>query len=193
MADNSMSQYIPSSLFFKSKVVEENPDMTFREAMARFLGVEPDEITKIRRTPNAKGWDIFIQGLYQPSLEEEDYQWDLNEEEEESEWMTPEEMGIAQKMDWSDEDGNEISNEQKPAYFRSRDDMYEVDEDTGLVRLLPEEDWFPTDDNQEDWEREGYRGEIAWQNRWRDYTEPEEEMDDDEEDYRRDPYSPWND
>lgn len=81
MADNSMSQYIPSSLFFKSKVVEENPDMTFREAMASFLGVEPDEITKIRRTPDAKGWDIFIQGLYQPSLEEEDYQWDLGEED----------------------------------------------------------------------------------------------------------------
>jgi hypothetical protein len=44
----------------------------------------------------------------------------------------------------------------------------------------------------QDWEREGDRNEIASQNRWRDYTEPEEEMDDAEEDYRRDPYSPWN-
>ena len=33
---------------------------------------------------------------------------------------------------------------------------------------------------------------IAMKNQWRDYTDPEEEMDDDEEDYRRDPYSPWN-
>ena len=108
-------------------------------------------------------------------------------------WMTPEDMGIAQKMDWSDDEGNEISDEQKLEYFKSRDDMYEVDEENGLVRLKDEEDWFPEeDDDQEEWEREGYRNEIAYQNRWRDYTEPEEEMDDAEEDYRRDPYSPWN-
>jgi hypothetical protein len=117
---------------------------------------------------------------------------DRAEEMEESVWMTPKNMGIAQKMDWSDDEGNEISDEQKLEYFKSRNDMYEVDEENGLVRLTPEEEWFGDDDNQEDWEREGYRNEIAYQNRWRDYTEPEEEMDDDEEDYRRDPYSPWN-
>ena len=74
-------------------------------------------------------------------------------------WMTPEDMGIAQKMDWSDDEGNEISDDEKLEYFKFRDDMYEVDEENGLVRLKPEEDWFPEDD---------------------------------EEDYRRDLYSPWN-
>lgn len=59
----------------------------------------------------------------------------------ESDWITPEEMGIAQKMDWSDEEGNEISDEEKIKYFKSRPDMYEVN-DVGLVRLLPEGCWF---------------------------------------------------
>lgn len=278
----------------KSAVVEKNPDMSFRELVAKFFGVSPEEITRIRRTKDASGWDITIEGMYEPSQEEEDYQWDLgpeeywDEESEESEWMTPEDMGIAQKMDWSDDNGNEIPDDQKLEYFKSRDDMYEVDEENGLVRLKPEEDWFGDDleiggtgeedseeedyqeyvqgikkfiydysdyipeaekleivlqaldtdsaesseavgpamkmikhilseydyslpDNAvaflkdclgvledidselEDWEREGDRNEIAYQNRWRDYSDPEEEMDDAEEDYRRDPYSPWND
>lgn len=268
--------------------------MSFRELVAKFFGVSPEEITRIRRTKDASGWDITIEGMYEPSLEEEDYQWDLgpeeywDEESEEPEWMTPEDMGIAQKMDWSDDDGNEIPDDQKLEYFKSRNDMYEVDDENGLVRLRPEEDWFDDDlemgnageedseeedyqeyvrgikkfiydysdyipdaekleivlhaldtdsaesseavgpamktikhflseydyslpDNAvaflkdcldvlsdidlelEDWEREGDRNEIAYQNRWRDYTDPEEEMDDAEEDYRRDPYSPWND
>ena len=172
MSNEDLSQYLPADLFLKSAVVEKNPDMSFRELVAGFFGVSPEEITRIRRTKDAKGWDITIEGLYEPS-QEEDYQWDLgpeeywDEESEEPEWMSPKDMGVAQKMDWSD------------------------DEENGLVRLRPEEDWFD-DDDQEDWEREGYRNEIAYQNRWRDYTEPEEEMDDDEEDYRRDPYSPWN-
>lgn len=59
----------------------------------------------------------------------------------ESDWMTPEEMGIAQKMDWSDAEGNEISEEEKIEYFKSRPDMYEVNAE-GLVRLLPEDCWF---------------------------------------------------
>ena len=64
----------------------------------------------------------------------------------------------------------------------------------GCSGVLPEYSPGPEDDDdQEEWEKEGYRNEIAYQNRWRDYTDPEEEMDDDEEDYRRDPYSPWND
>lgn len=198
MSDESMSQYLPADLFLKSAVVEKNPDMSFRELVAEFFGVSPEEITRIRRTKDAKGWDITIEGMYEPSQEEEDYQWDLgpeeywDEESEEPEWMSPKDMGIAQKMDWSDDEGNEISDDQKLEYFKSRNDMYEVDEENGLVRLRPEEDWFEDDDDQEDWEREGYRNEIAYQNRWRDYTEPEEEMDDAEEDYRRDPYSPWN-
>lgn len=95
---------------------------------------------------------------------------------EENEWMTPEEMGIAQKMDWSDNEGNEISNDQKLEYFKSRDDMYEVDEENGLVRLRPEEEWFDDDDDQEEWEREGYNSEIAWKNRWRDYGDDEDDF-----------------
>lgn len=200
MSNKDLSQFLPASVFLKSAVVEKNPDMSFREAVAEFFGVSPEEITRIRRTKDASGWDITIEGMYEPSQEEEDYQWDLgpeeywDEESEEPEWMTPKDMGIAQKMDWSDNDGNEIPDDQKLEYFRTRDDMYEVDEENGLVRLKPEEDWFPEDDDdQEEWEREGYRNEIAYQNRWRDYTDPEEEMDDAEEDYRRDPYSPWND
>lgn len=56
-------------------------------------------------------------------------------------WMTPEEMGIAQKMDWLDVDGNEISEEEKIEYFKSRPDMYEVNA-AGLVRLRHEDYWF---------------------------------------------------
>lgn len=98
---------------------------------------------------------------------------------EENEWMTPEEMGIAQKMDWSDDRGDDISDEQKLEYFKSRDDMYEVDEENGLVRLRPEEEWFGNDDDQdeqEDWEKEGYNSEIAWKNRWRDYQDDEDDF-----------------
>ena len=40
-------------------------------------------------------------------------------------------------------------------------------------------------DDMEDWEREGYSSEIAYDNRWRDYRDDDEEED-------RDPYSPWN-
>lgn len=294
MSNKDLSQFLPAGIFLKSAVVEKNPDMSFRELVAKFFGVSPEEITRIRRTKDASGWDITIEGMYEPSQEEEDYQWDLgpeeywDEESEEPEWMTPKDMGIVQKMDWSDDNGNEIPDDQKLEYFKSRNDMYEVDEENGLVRLKPEEDWFGDDleiggvgeedseeenyqeyvrgikkfiydysdyipdaekleivlqaldtdsaesseavgpamktikhflseydyslpDNAiaflkdcldvlsdidlelEDWEREGYRNETAYQNRWRDYTDPEEEMDDAEEDYRRDPYSPWND
>ena len=295
MSNKDLSQFLPADIFLKSAVVEKNPDMSFREAVAEFFGVSPEEITRIRRAKGASGWDITIDGIYEPSQEEEDYQWDLGPEEywdedsEESEWMSPKDMGIAQKMDWSDDEGNEISDGQKLEYFKSRPDMYEVDDENGLVRLRAEEDWFPEDSNLDlglgreedseeedyqkyvkgikkfiydysdyipaaekleivlqaldtdsaesseavgpamktikhflseydyslpdnaiaflkdcldvlsdidlelqDWEREGYGNEIAYQNRWRDYTEPEEEMDDAEEDYRRDPYSPWN-
>ena len=112
---------------------------------------------------------------------------------DENEWMTPVEMGIAQKMDWSDDDVDEISDEEKMAYFQSRSDMYDVDMENGLVRLRPESDWFGSDEenNMEDWEKEGYNSEIAYQNRWRDY-EPESDDDDDDEDEDRDPYSPFN-
>ena len=58
-----------------------------------------------------------------------------------ADWITPTAMGIAQKMDWSDAEGNEISDEEKIKYFKSRPDMYEVN-DAGLVRLLPEDCWF---------------------------------------------------
>ena len=142
---------MPASVFLKSAVVEKNPDMSFREAVAEFFGVSPEEITKIRRTKDASGWDITIEGMYEPSQEEEDYQWDLgpeeywDEESEESEWMTPKDMGIAQKMDWSDDDGNEIPDDQKLEYFKSRNDMYEVDEENGLEASEREEKMTPID------------------------------------------------
>lgn len=88
-----------------------------------------------------------------------------------NEWMTPEEMGIAQKMDWSDDMGDDISDDEKMAYFQSKSDMYDVDMENGLVRLKPEDDWFDLEDDMEDWEREGYNSEIAYQNRWRDYED----------------------
>lgn len=92
-------------------------------------------------------------------------------ETDKNEWMTPEEMGIAQKMDWSDDYGDEISHDEKMAYFQSKSDMYDVDMKNGLVRLKPEADWFgdEEDDDMEDWEREGYNSEMAYKNRWRDY------------------------
>lgn len=144
MTDKTMSQFLPADIFLKSSVIEKNPDMSFRELVAEYFGVSPEDIISIRRSGDAIGWDIDIEGLED---EDDDYQWDLGlEEEEESEWMTPKEMGIAQKMDWSDEEGNEISDREKMRYFMSRDDLYEVDLENGLVRLLPEEDWFPNDE-----------------------------------------------
>lgn len=50
--------------------------------------------------------------------------------------MTPDEMGYAQKIDWSDRDGNDISDEEKIEYFLSKPEMYEVN-DEGLVKLRP--------------------------------------------------------
>lgn len=86
-------------------------------------------------------------------------------------WMTPDEMGYAQKIDWSDIDGNDISDEEKIEYFLSKPEMYEVN-DEGLVKLRPEEMWFD----------DGYNSEIAYKNRWRDYNE-EDDDDDDKEEY----------
>lgn len=113
---------------------------------------------------------------------------------DENGWMTPKEMGIAQKMDWSDDYGDEISDEEKMDYFQSKSDMYDVDMKKGLVRLKPEDEWFGDDEenNMEDWEKEGYNSEIAYQNRWRDYEPESYEDDDDDEDEDRDPYSPFN-
>lgn len=34
-----------------------------------------------------------------------------------------------------------------------------------------EDDWSEPEDDMEDWEREGYNSEIAYQNRWRDYED----------------------
>lgn len=81
MSSKGLSQYLPTDLFLKSAVVEKNPDKSFRELVADFFGVSPEDITKIQRTGDAKGWDIYIRGLHQPSLEDEDYQWDLGEDD----------------------------------------------------------------------------------------------------------------
>ena len=53
-----------------------------------------------------------------------------------------------------------------------------------------DQDMSEDGDDMEDWEREGYSSEAAYDNRWRDYRDDDEGDDDEEED--RDPYSPWN-
>lgn len=169
----------------------------FREILAGILDTETKNIKSFRR--DGLGYRVKVVGGMK-DLEKimdknvdvlkrlkgaEDEEWSDDEEDwsgEEDGWMTPEEMGIAQKIDWSDENGDDISDEKKMDYFRSKDQMYEVDEEEGKVRLKPEEDWLPSDDqdedmdddlddDMEDWEREGYNSEIAYQNRWRDYED----------------------
>lgn len=156
----------------------------FREVLAGILNTKPENIKGFKRS--GLGYKVKVVGSME-DLEKimddnvdvlkrlkggEDEEW---RDEEEGDWMTPEEMGIAQKIDWSDDMGDEISDEEKMAYFQSKGDMYDVDMENGLVRLKPEEDWFPEDDDlnddKEDWEREGYNSEIAYQNRWRDYED----------------------
>lgn len=171
---------------------EEQDTMSFRDVIAGILGTKPEDIKSMKRS--GLGWKVMAVGDmddlgnildnnvgslkrlkdsdeagYTPDNLDDDFMWD--DEEEESEWMTPEEMGIAQKIDWSDADGDEISDDEKMAYFQSKSDMYDVDMENGLVRLKPEDDWFDSEDDMEDWEREGYNSEIAYQNRWRDYKD----------------------
>lgn len=62
---------------------------------------------------------------------------DNEEEEVDSEWMTPEEMTYAMKISWDDADGNEIPDEQKWEYFEMHPD-YETDLENGLVRWVGE-------------------------------------------------------
>ena len=159
----------------------------FREVLAGILDTKPENIKAFKRS--GLGYKVKVVGgmedlekIMDDNVEvlkrlkgAEDEEW---RDEEEGDWMTPEGMGIAQKIDWSDDMGDDISDEEKMAYFQSRGDMYEVDMENGLVRLKPEEDWFPSedmdediDDDMEDWEREGYNSEIAYQNRWRDYED----------------------
>lgn len=57
------NQFLPAEVFFKSSIVEKNPDMSFREAVAKFFGVSPEEITRIRRAKDASGWDITIEDM----------------------------------------------------------------------------------------------------------------------------------
>ena len=219
MSNKDLSQFLPADLFLKSAVVEKNPDMSFREAVAEFFGVSPEEITRIRRTKDAKGWDITIEGMYEPSQEEEDYQWDLGPEEYGDEEDSEEEdyqeyvKGIKKFIyDYSDyipdaeklkivlqaldTDSAESSEAVGPAMKTIKHFLSEYDyslPDQAIAFLKDCLDILSDIDLElQDWEREGDRNEIAYQNRWRDYTEPEEEMDDAEEDYRRDPYSPWN-
>ena len=55
-----MSKFLPADTFLKSTSVERNPDMSFREIAAKFFGVSPEEITRIRRAKDASGWEITI-------------------------------------------------------------------------------------------------------------------------------------
>jgi hypothetical protein len=151
---------------------EEQDTMSFRDVIAGILRTKPENIKSMKRS--GLGWRVKAVGdmddiTYTPDNLDDDFM--LDDEEEESEWMTPEEMGIAQKIDWSDDMGDDISDDEKMAYFQSKSDMYDVDMENGLVRLKPEDDWFDSEDDMEDWEREGYNSEIAYQNRWRDYED----------------------
>lgn len=173
---------------------EEQDTMSFRDVIAGILGTKPENIKGMKRS--GLGWRVKavgdmndLEGIMDDNVgvlkrlkRSEDEEDDLEDlmiggetpETDENEWMTPEEMGIAQKMDWSDDMGDDISDDEKMAYFQSKSDMYDVDMENGLVRLKPEDDWFPVDDeddDMEDWEREGYNSEIAYQNRWRDYQD----------------------
>lgn len=142
----------------------------------------------IKRTGNSwEGWieangfkSRFNAELWEDEDEENDERENLMTDGEGADtnkdgWMSPEDMGIAQKIDWADDNGNEISHDEKMAYFQDLSDKYEVDNEKDQVRLKPEEEWFPMDDDMdddmEDWEREGYNSEIAYQNRWRDYRD----------------------
>ena len=159
----------------------------FREVLAGILDTKPENIKAFKRS--GLGYKVKVVGgmedlerIMDDNVEvlkrlkgAEDEEWS---EGEEGDWRTPREMGIVQKIDWSDDMGDDISDEDKMAYFQSKGDMYDVDMENGLVRLKPEEDWFPSedqdddmDDDIEDWEREGYNSEIAYQNRWRDYED----------------------
>lgn len=145
---------------------EEQDTMSFRDVIAGIMRTKPESIKKMKRA--GAGWKVLVSGniddllddnadvlkrlkdsdetTYTPDNLDDDFMWN-DEEEEESEWMTPEEMGIAQKIDWSDDMGDEISDEEKMAYFQSKSDMYDVDMENGLVRLKPEDDWFDDDMN----------------------------------------------
>lgn len=76
-----MSKFLPADTFLKSTSVERNPDMSFREIVARFFGVSPEEITRIRRAKDASGWEITVEDMYEPSQEEGYRQLELWPEE----------------------------------------------------------------------------------------------------------------
>lgn len=109
----------------------------FWKVIAGILGINVENIKEVKR------WKL---GYRVEVVETKDDKGTtskgLKGANDKNEWMTPKEMGIAQKIDWSDDYGDEISDKEKMAYFRSLSDMYEVDMKNGLVRLKPEAEWF---------------------------------------------------
>ena len=53
-------KFLSADTFMKSTAVERNLNISFREIVARFFRVSPEEITRIRRAKNASGWEITV-------------------------------------------------------------------------------------------------------------------------------------
>ena len=60
MSNKVRVKFLSVDTFMKCTAVERNPDMSFREIVARLFRVSPEEITRIRRTKDASSWEITI-------------------------------------------------------------------------------------------------------------------------------------
>ena len=60
MPNKATVKFLSADTFMKSTAVEKNLDISFREIVARFFRVSPEEITRIRRVKNASGWEITV-------------------------------------------------------------------------------------------------------------------------------------
>ena len=60
MSDKATVKFLSADTFLKSTTVERNLNISFREIVARFFRVSPEEIIRIRRAKDASGWEITI-------------------------------------------------------------------------------------------------------------------------------------
>ena len=60
MSNKVTFNFLSADTFMKSTAVERNLNISFREIVARFFRVSPEEITRIRRAKDASGWEITI-------------------------------------------------------------------------------------------------------------------------------------
>ena len=60
MSNKITVKFLSADTFMKSTAVERNLNISFREIVARFFRVSPEEITRIRRAKDASGWEITI-------------------------------------------------------------------------------------------------------------------------------------